>query len=520
MENIYLVSTNNVFINDVYSDINSAFPSFHKKENRINKIVDKNELLNLISEDKYDFIVMDTTIISANELIQKTNGNNSGIIWIVDSKLETQKYTKSIYFWNSLSEYKEELYRLGMSNPEIMNSNQDSTEPNHSQNHMTQQKLEHNQIGMPEQVFEEWDESPVISIAPPYPTEIDNKLHSKMLETNTVDLNLYPSSKDSKKERIQELLPYIHEYFSLVTYKEFMSNIDKGLAATLEMYEYINLNRSIKNKSIGVWSPIQGIGVTTFVMNFAFHIGQRQLPISVMEALKEHPVMYRELERISARKKIFPKNWLSYVAYINQRKEMDTNDPSLIKTAVIDYKGVYWFPLGKGVDDYRNSLIDDIPYYVSFCHPKEVVLIDLPNGEFKRDTRKLIKGLDELWVLLDGSTDIIFSYINYLEQLQTDNPNLSISLILLDYFPYISKRLIKKTFEFPIITVLPDLNNEVRKNKYEHTSIIENKKTEILLRKPFSKIGKYIYSDSYDTFGKSNRFNGSKSLAKLKGIFV
>ncbi|MFD1609778.1 hypothetical protein [Oceanobacillus luteolus] len=589
MENIYLVSTNNVFINKVYSNISTSFPSLRKKEEKIIKIQDKKQLIELIKDNVFDFIIMDTSLISIKEIINELSDTQSGLVWIIDSNSETKRVNDHLHIWNSHADYKNDLYRLGTTNTEIKKSgiksshlpgtkdnpiqeiNKDKTNDGsniinkpqetsveksnnlpesvstsndkHGKNTFLNTKNEGSILDTEQQQVEAEDikledggedsektevtddEPTVISIAPPYPQKIEHEIHSRLLEARTVDLSLYPSNTDSKEERIIQLEPYVKEYFSLVGQKEFLSGTDKRLAATLEMFEYINMNRSIKNKSVGVWSPVSAIGVTTFVMNFAFHLGERRLPISVMEGLKETPMMFKELERIAPTNKIFPKDWLSYVSYMNKRKELDKGNAHFVRSAVIDYKGVYWFPLAKTLnEDYNASIIEDIPYYLSFGNPREIVLVDLPNGEFKKDSRKLIKELKELWILLDGSTDIIFSYINYIEQLQADNPHLRISLILLDYFPYVSKTLVEQSFKYPVLATLPDLHSEIRKNKYEHMSIMENEDIKELLQPSFSKIGRYLYEEGYiyQRSNKKSKLNTyySKSLDKLKGFFV
>lgn len=369
------------------------------------------------------------------------------------------------------------------------------------------------------------NESLTISIADPYPKMItDEIVKIRMEETKKMVFeNSGEDDIDNREELLLDLAPYVNQYFQLATKKEIIEQIDRRLLASIDMYDYVNMNRSMKNNQIGVWSPIKGVGVTTFVMNLAFHLGNMSLPLSVMESLKEEPIMYKELKRIIPNKRIIPEEWQSYVFYINKRKELTKSSLEDVESTLIDYKGVYWYPLG-GRKDYKESNIEDIPYYMSCSNPKEVMLVDLPNGDFKRDTLEALKNLKELWILLDGSTENVLAYEAYVKTLQNKFANLKISIIFVDFFPYVNEKVIRDAFDFPVLAKLPDLNGEIRKNQYKQIPLMEEPEIEKILRKPFSDIGSHIYEDKYKSFSKADLFKDKpsfmKQLNKVKGFFV
>ncbi|GLO68302.1 MULTISPECIES: hypothetical protein [Oceanobacillus] len=569
MEKIFLASTDNIFVHNTSKDIQSSIPNY--KDKNVSVIKDKEQLLRFLQQDEFDLLIIDNTLITEDEI---KNTNPNGRVWLIDPNLSSKTVNGQFCIWNSSKDYKQDLFRLGMSNPmknskkvsldensshvqevdrletkqmegilkeELNNDSADQTKEKYkqsinknsqreisslsdnqkeilaSQGKDIEDKKSENEKKMPD------PDATIISIAPPYPNEISESVQTRLIEAKKMQLKLQPEMEE-KEKRIVDLEPYVNEYFHLVSYREFIKQMDKRLLATLKMKDYINMNQSRSNKSIGVWSPNRQIGVTTFVMNFAFYIGQqKRLPISVMEALREDPIMFKELERIAPKKHVFPKKWYSYVTYVNTCKDIDEPQSDLLASSVIDFKGVYWFPLGKGNVDYKNSVIDDIPYYIFVSNPQDVVIVDLPNGELKKDTRETLKHLNELWILMDGSTDMIFGYKDYIKKMKLDNPHLSIYIIFQNYFPIVAEKLIRDTFDYPVLATLPDLNNEVRKNKYEHMSVMDNPNIESLLSNSFHDIGVHVYQETYNK-SQLNRPDGShtitKMLEKLRNLFV
>lgn len=557
MEKIYLASTNSSFIMSWIKDITGTISSFHNRPNDIGQFNDKVSFVDSIDKLEYDLIIIDNEMISQQEIHDTAIKKTNGLLWYIAQKDE--KITDHYQIWNGNSDkYRETLLRLGTKNHNVIKQ---KTAPSKKTNNVTleppkekivvpsdldkkkisevkEQRVQandarsnkpaptpKNQLSENQQkiiqVQEKPKEQPIstvvededtraISVKHPYP-DMDDEAKSRLEGLKQVEIN-----KDEMDELEQKNMLYAREQFVIDflkdgSFKDLLEYTDKQLLAALEMYEYINLKNTVREKRIGVWSPINRIGVTTFVMNFAIHIGERNLPISVMESLRLEPAMYKELEKVTKRKTI-SEDWISYISYLNKRKEMTKGDSEMIRKAVIDYKGVYWYPFAKRRKEYYESSIEDIPYYLSIANPKDTLLVDLPSGDFKEDTRETLKHLTELWILLDGSTDTITENKLYLQELKERNPNLEIYLILLDHFPELSKRKIKATFDYPIIATLPDLYVEVRKNKIGKMGIMNNDEIKEMLDKPFGEIGNHLYGDIYKQAAPNRKFSWLHSL--------
>lgn len=226
---IYLASTNKLFTQKLINDLLISVPSFHKKSEKIIQLEEKKSLLTLLNNNKYELIIMDRTLLT-NDIKKILREKKEGLVWLIDGKLNNEKITDHFYIWksNDDKQFKAELLRLGMSNPpnkqhsgykndSIQNHKTDETYNEKPKKEENVQKKEtstnKNKKIAPkenekttegvsdENIVADFDEeeTAVISIAPPYPMEIDDEtVHLRLIEAKKSNLNIYDNPETDK----------------------------------------------------------------------------------------------------------------------------------------------------------------------------------------------------------------------------------------------------------------------------------------------------------------------------------
>lgn len=218
------------------------------------------------------------------------------------------------------------------------------------------------------------------------------------------------------------------------------------------------------NQTIGVWSPLSRIGVTTFIINYAIFLQANKIQTAVIEGIKG-----KYLQHIIERYEEKPSNYKSFMEVFHLEDKAILNmDISQIHWY---YKGVLWLPIGDKDKDYiwDESFLN---VYFQFFRYHDVVLVDLPNGEMQQETLASLQHMDELWIVIDNSMDILLwkSYIQSIQKVFIK----PIKLLFNRKMPFSKPEEFAKELDLPLVASLPDLTEEHYKNQFENHALIEH----------------------------------------------
>ncbi|NLP52175.1 hypothetical protein [Bacillus sp. RO1] len=263
------------------------------------------------------------------------------------------------------------------------------------------------------------------------------------------------------------------------------------------------------NKTIGVWSPMHRMGVTTFLVNYAVFLGSQKIQCAVIEALNENHLLKNIIKRYNAP----PEEWISYAKALHSTdEEMDNVSWT--------YKNVFWLPLDSK-DIHFDWDEDTLYHYYNNASYFDTLLVDLPTGKMEDFTLQTLNHLTELWIIVDDSYHQLQAWKNYIHSLAEDY-NLKIYLIFNKEFKFSQANRLADELNLPLLATLPSLYEEVVKNTYEDKPIIEQKHVMELLKDPFSNITKHLvdsdfsYKNVQDSFFKRSMTKIQKSLQSKK----
>ncbi len=237
-----------------------------------------------------------------------------------------------------------------------------------------------------------------------------------------------------------------------------------------------------QNKTIGVWSPLQRMGVTTFVFNFAIYLASQQISTVVLEGISARHYLKTLLSRMKSQ----PKDWKSYAHTLH-------NKNVAIDQFLWNYRGVMWLPLDE--DDTEDIVWNNesLYYYFKSIQDFDITLCDLPTGPFEELTKITLNHMDELWIMIDDNYHLLLSYQKYIEGVMKHYPHIKIHLIFNNAFPFSQQKLLEEKFGYSILTSLPPLDFEmVSKNNYESHPLIDKKKVKELYLPSYKKLYKHI----------------------------
>jgi hypothetical protein len=239
-----------------------------------------------------------------------------------------------------------------------------------------------------------------------------------------------------------------------------------------------------RNRTIGIWSPIHRMGVTSFVFNFSIFLAQYKVPVAVIEALNKHQFLKTLLTRYQSP----PRGWHSFVETLYDSKI----PPNSVEWV---YKGVHWIPLGDY--DYHYEWNQELLYhYMNSVKFFDFVFVDLPTGEMQQHTLDTLEHIDEIWILIDDSRSQILSWKKYIHKLLKQY-QLSCRLIFNKKYNFSKDEQIARELEITLLTSIPPLHSEFAMNNYKTEPLIEIPAARSKLKQPFEEISKYILGEDF-----------------------
>ncbi|UAL49767.1 hypothetical protein K7887_22640 (plasmid) [Sutcliffiella horikoshii] len=256
------------------------------------------------------------------------------------------------------------------------------------------------------------------------------------------------------------------------------------------------------NKTIGVWSPLHRVGVTTFLINYAIFLGSQKIQCAVIEALNENHLLKTVLKRYNEP----PELWTSYATALhNPDEDMDK--------VTWTYKNVFWLPLDSK-DIHYNWDEDNLYHYYNNANYFDTLLVDLPTGKMAEFTLQTLNHLKELWVIVDDSYHQLEAWKNYIHNL-AETHNIKVYLIFNKEFEFSQANRLAEELELPLLAALPPLQEEIMRNAYENKPIIEQKYVLEQLINPFTEITKHLIGSEF-LYIKANESFLSRSLTRFQ----
>ncbi|MFJ7890522.1 hypothetical protein ACIQYL_20895 [Lysinibacillus xylanilyticus] len=239
------------------------------------------------------------------------------------------------------------------------------------------------------------------------------------------------------------------------------------------------------HKTIGLWSPIPRMGVTTFAINFSLFLAENRVYTGVLEGLKEEPILKHWMKRYTQ----IPNNWTSYAKAIQLSATESYN-------ADWTYRNVLYLPLDD--DDTELSWDNEkLGFYLSTPTLMDITFIDFPPGEMKEYTCYSLNYIDELWIIVDDTFQEIVAWKNYISAIQK-RFNLNIKLIFNKQYEFSKINSISNSLDLEVICQLPSLHRETMKNYYETHPLLYSEGVRDILYEPFVQLVKYLMGPDFD----------------------
>ncbi|MDQ0273499.1 hypothetical protein [Cytobacillus purgationiresistens] len=238
------------------------------------------------------------------------------------------------------------------------------------------------------------------------------------------------------------------------------------------------------HKTIGVWSPLHRTGVTTFTLSFAFFLAKNRIYTTVLEGLTEQHTMKDWLKRYTNQ----PPRWNSFAKAIHQ-------DGLSSQTEWI-YKNALFFPLDD--DDYKLDWNQNtLETYMTTPDIVDITLVDFPTGKMELHTTNSLNFIDELWVIVDDAYQENTAWKHYLLDIQ-QNFTCDLYLIFNQSHEFSQSERLAKELSLPLLSLLPSLHKETKRNYYETKPLYFTKGIEEILDPSFILIGKHLLGASFD----------------------
>lgn len=280
--------------------------------------------------------------------------------------------------------------------------------------------------------------------------------------------------------------------------------------AILNLRNYINIpvhrRKLIGEKVIGVWSPINRVGVTSFLTNLAVFMANYSISISVLEGVSNTPKLYSYVQKFMK----IDERWISLSDYLI--------NPNLTTQQIpLHYKGVTFFPFNR--NNYK-CFTDNIMnrYYIEGLRFFDLVFLDIPSGPMVKHTLESLKYIDELWILCNND---VYNY-NLASKFITQkiNPKVETKLIFIDQFEFSKPKIIQKMFESDILFEFPSIFEEVAKIQYSNKLFVEDDATFEKIKPGFEQIMNYLIPESNFKGSYNDESNVKRIWNVMKKIII
>lgn len=298
-------------------------------------------------------------------------------------------------------------------------------------------------------------------------------------------------------ERLQEQLKSITEVANKTKKGEEKSAappISKENAIVYEENPYHKRSRHLQkqvfakqkwenHRTIGVWSPLHRMGVTSFTINFALFLAENRVYTAVLEGLTEHHALKSWLQRYTS----IPSNWSSYANAIHS--------DGLSNEIEWMYRDVMFLPLDTNDPQFEWNALS-LESYMTTTSNVDITLVDFPTGKMTTYTEDSLHYIDELWILIDDAAQETLSWKEYIQKIQ-QQINVPIYLLFNKTYKFSQVKRLSKEYQLPLLTELPALHEETMRNYYETNPLYCKKEVQEKLQVSFSQLGKHLLGDEF-----------------------
>lgn len=251
-----------------------------------------------------------------------------------------------------------------------------------------------------------------------------------------------------------EELKKINEQKLKEKYEEKIINLREGL--DIPVWK----KRQIQSKTIGIWSPLHRIGVTTLTINLALYLASLSIPVAVLEGITKNLKMKSLLQIYSNQKR----KWISYNAYLEEEQHKATD-------TIWSYKEVNFFPFEER--DLASKWNEQkIYYFMNGLKFHDIVFVDFPTGEMAPYTLESLQYVDELWIVMNDDLLSMMEWKEYIHQ--TVKPKVSVHGFFLNSYSFNKPKKLVEQMDLHFISSLPALHEEVSRNYYEAVPLFEH----------------------------------------------
>ena len=331
------------------------------------------------------------------------------------------------------------------------------------------------------EAVERMKENSIEEAPPHFPMEEDEELQERLKSITEVAKKTPP---------VQTKQPIVEQVVS----KEEEPKKETGQPILYEENPYHKRSRHLQkqvfakqrwenHRTIGVWSPLHRMGVTSFTINFALFLAENRIYTSVLEGLTEQHALKNWLQRYSNT----PTNWSSYAKAIHS--DGHTNEAEWM------YRNVMFLPLDTADSQFEWNALS-LESYMTATNIIDITLVDFPTGKMTPYTEDSLHYINELWVLVDDATQETLAWKKYIHDMRK-KADIPIYLLFNKTYEFSQVDRLSKELEIPLLTKLPALHQETMRNYYESIPLYEKKEVQEKILTPFSDLAKHLLGEDF-----------------------
>ncbi|AUD12322.1 MULTISPECIES: hypothetical protein [unclassified Planococcus (in: firmicutes)] len=340
---------------------------------------------------------------------------------------------------------------------------------------------------------QELNDEPYIGEEPPLSEEEmeDIARESQEQELNEIQ-QIDDAPADSKAEEVEAVVEHSPSASENASYSKRLRSIQKSLTGP-QMDEF---------KTIGVWSPLPAMGVTSFILNFSFFLAENRIHTAVLESLTSNHILKDWLLRYGS----VPDKWVSLAENLHADQAIGNSEWV--------YRGVKFFPLNTK-DGKHHWNPDSFDAFYRMTGIYDVTLIDIPTGEMAAFTKESLRYLDELWILVDDRVQQLNSWKGYIKGIK-ESSGLDVHLIHNKSISASKPGIISEGLGSNLLAEMPPLWEETARNYYQNQPLYFQAGVREKVQKPYHQLARHLIGPSFQL--QEKKANWWEQLTKSKGF--